>query len=185
MLYNQQLDFMTRQPQLFVIEGPDCTGKTSLARFIANKLNACYMHSTWTPALNGQAQSDYLRSTLNNANVCLSVSGLDVVLDRHWPSEVCYHKTFRPEQPVVMIQEFFASLTKATYVFCGGINRSIAIERQLAKADNRWTKEQLIKLHAEYIRCFSNLCATEEKIHNYSIEEHGDKLDGFLEMILK
>ena len=178
---------MTRKPRLFIIEGPDCTGKTSLARFIANKLNACYMHSTWTPALNGQAQSDYLKSTLNNAKVCLAVSVLDVVLDRHWPSEVCYHKTFRFEQPPIIVQEFFASMIAmdVIFIFCGGTNREPSIQRQLEKSDNTWTREQLIKLHSEYIRCFSNLCADACSCYSYSIEEHGDKLDGFLEMILK
>lgn len=182
MMLEQQLDFMkSRKPLLFVVEGPDASGKTSLARFIANKLNAAYMHSTWTPGLQ-PGMLDYFISTVNNAGVCINTAGLDVVLDRHWPSEVCYRNVLRPHISAMPIKELRQMLRdlRVIYIFCKGD------ENRHAKHINPghpYNVDQYRALQAEYLGIFSVLSET-EVVYPYSIEECGDRLDSFIQHII-
>jgi len=80
--------------RLFIIEGPDCSGKTTLAKRIAMMRNAMYIHATGSGKLFA-AMLDYHLSIVKNASINLS-NGHDVVLDRLWPSEYVYGQIQRP-----------------------------------------------------------------------------------------
>lgn len=80
--------------KLIIVEGPDCCGKTTLAKALAETLDAVYWHFTSSPAL-AEANTDYMRNGLENARDNLA-QGRHVVFDRFWPSEWCYGRVLRP-----------------------------------------------------------------------------------------
>ena len=75
---------------LIILDGPDGTGKTTLAEFLVKKHDAVYMHLTyrWKDKM-----FEYHTAALHKA-VKLSTTRL-VVIDRLWPSEVCYANAYR------------------------------------------------------------------------------------------
>lgn len=184
MIVTQQYEFMSRKPILIIIEGPDCSGKTSLAKFIANKLNAAYFHSTYTPALSGQAQLDHLEQNLKNAEVCLTTSGLDVVMDRHWPSEHVYGKVLRNDLPKVAW--FFSHCTqlRVCYIFCLG-EECKARHAENANPSHPYTDLQYNEIYNEYERLADAMLHTNENVWVYSIDIHGKNMLEYVERLLK
>jgi len=80
--------------RLFIIEGPDCTGKTTLAKFMVNyfaqkQRPVFFFHATTGPCL-APAQGEYQMNILDNAVENIKITGGYAVLDRHWPSNQCY-----------------------------------------------------------------------------------------------
>lgn len=71
---------------IYILEGTDCAGKTTLAKRIAEKYNAEYMHFSAPPIEDGA----YLYFA-NALTVSLS-QGKDVVCDRHCIGEIIYAK---------------------------------------------------------------------------------------------
>lgn len=91
--------------RIIVIEGADNTGKTTLAKFIANKWSAAghptiYFHFDHTERL-GRAMFDYMRSVHENLLWCHDNLGHSVVLDRSWPSEIIYGTVIGPPERLV------------------------------------------------------------------------------------
>lgn len=76
------------KPQLYILEGPDAAGKSTLATNIADHNNGQVFRCTWSPKL-GAAIVPYFDSVLDNAKECLA-RGRSMVIDRHWPSEWVY-----------------------------------------------------------------------------------------------
>ena len=84
---------MTR---LIIVEGPDCSGKTTLAKALANGLNYNYVHMSGAPALHS-AMAEYHAATLHSIEWTVgNVYGSGCVMDRSWPSEHVYGRLFRP-----------------------------------------------------------------------------------------
>lgn len=107
-------------PKLIIIEGPDCSGKSTLAKHTAIQLNACYIHSTGAKTLHA-GMHDYHKSQLQNAEVNL-LQGKNVVMDRLWPSELVYGQILRPamSDKIYDFVEILAlvSTLNPVYVFC-------------------------------------------------------------------
>lgn len=104
--------------KLIIFEGPDCCGKTTLAKAYARANKAMYFHCTATPAL-FNALGDYHINVFDNAETNIA-NGVDVVLDRFWPSEVAYGVMFkRPssQYPYNRLSELCYQ-ANALYVFC-------------------------------------------------------------------
>ena len=160
-------------PRLIICEGIDSTGKSTLSRFLSQELNAFYFHASGHKSLyNGMfAQHELI---LQNAIINLQ-NGHNVVLDRHWPSELAYATVLRPElvdkynfiKMVAMIEKL-----KPIYVHCTSEN---GWERYLKTHSDhdteifkRLTKENYFAIMGEYKQIFQNV----DHIP-YSIEEHG------------
>ena len=80
---------MTRPRRgIILLEGPDCSGKTTLARHLVNEHGARYIHCRRDKNI-WRLQTGALRLAARWAE-----KGL-VVLDRHWISECIYGKVFR------------------------------------------------------------------------------------------
>jgi thymidylate kinase len=105
---------------MLIIEGPDFTGKSRLAQELARVQHSFYWHSTATKALR-PGLADYHMNIARNM-VSNSPGNKQLVLDRFWPSEICYGPVFGRDlteyisklRPIV---EFAESLFPV-YVFC-------------------------------------------------------------------
>ena len=77
---------------MIIIEGADCTGKTTLAETIALRLNGIVQHCSYNEAWN---MEDYHRYILHNAGRLEQNAGIPVVIDRWALSEAAYGNVFR------------------------------------------------------------------------------------------
>lgn len=96
---------------IFVLEGPDNGGKSTLAKNMAKLINAKIVHSTYR--FKGRMMAYHLaqfRKALRLANK------QPVILDRWWPSEIAYGNTFRSGPEVGFDQQLLIDLGKAYYV---------------------------------------------------------------------
>lgn len=173
-------------PKLIILEGPDCTGKTSLAKFIARRLKAMYFHAVGNKSLHLGMEA-YHRNILDCVYDTMLLSELNVVLDRHWPSEVCYGDVLRPgihHSINYPANEFFARIQQlgGRYIFCSSEKSS---ERQsnpkVHNAPYKWEDYENIK-HS-YETLYSTMKADDVAIARYCIEEHGHDLGTFCESL--
>lgn len=107
-------------PRLFIVEGPDCAGKTTLAKHLAVQKEAVYIHASGAKYLH-EVMQDYHESLLAIAVANLAM-GRNVVMDRFWPSEVVYGQALRPaiHNRVYDTDKIIAMLANhdVTYIFC-------------------------------------------------------------------
>lgn len=81
--------------KLLILEGPDCSGKTTLAKYLSREFRAAYFKMTRTAELQGTLlMYDYMR-TMQAAIQWNLQNGLMVVLDRCWISEYVYSRVMR------------------------------------------------------------------------------------------
>lgn len=108
--------------RLFIIEGPDCSGKTTLARHMAVQLGGTYLHASGHPALHA-GMVEYHESILSAIewNMAHDRGGHVFILDRFWPSEFVYGREFRTHlvdrYPFKEVQDRISKLG-GKYVFC-------------------------------------------------------------------
>lgn len=78
---------------IILLEGADCTGKTTLANAISEKYKdkCLYIHNTW---YKGMDVRDEHWKSLNKAFEAYD-DGLLVIIDRHWISEQIYSTIYR------------------------------------------------------------------------------------------
>jgi thymidylate kinase len=169
------------KPQLFIIEGPDSTGKSSLAKFIALKRKAVYSHASGKKSLHF-AMLDYHVNMIENANVNLS-NGHDVVFDRHWPSEWCYGQVLRKHvsdryYDFGVIDQLLRNIFPI-YIFCESHESFKRHAMSHDDTDHKYQKEQYVQICGEY-----NMLAEKIKPFRYSIEEHGTDMGKFLEGVM-
>lgn len=106
--------------QLIIIEGPDFTGKTTLAKELARTMHRPYWHCTASRALQ-PGLADYHMNVVRNL-MHNSLSGQTMVMDRFWPSEVCYAPVFdrslaKYGEELMKIVHYVQMLNPL-YVFC-------------------------------------------------------------------
>lgn len=139
---------MTRRSDLvqvlhpvYVIEGPDCSGKTTLANELARALGAKQIHLTYR----WRSRMDlYHRWAYEKVQALRKQQ--PVILDRWWPSEVVYAKAFRGGTPWPMNARHFDRMSRQAgfhYVFCLPEDRDNYFatwmeERQRRYADKPW-----------------------------------------------
>lgn len=113
------MSHLMREP-FIIIEGPDCTGKTTLSKFLAKELNGWLFHATAQGRLK-EAMQDYQTNILHNVETALYELDRAAILDRHWPSEAVYGPVFRPGNPHGFNYESQANRCrslKAIYILC-------------------------------------------------------------------
>lgn len=136
---------------LFILEGPDCVGKTTLARRLAYRLNGVYWHMTCTRLL-APAMTDYQLNAVANARQ--NLEHRPVVLDRLWPSEHCYGKVLRPETMIDVqpIRDAVLPLDPV-YIFCEDmIGAEHAADRHAQNLDEAhpYKREQYLAIYRNY-----------------------------------
>lgn len=77
---------------IYILEGPDGTGKTTLAKKICEKFDAGYTHLTyrWKPRI-----FDYHTAAIRHAARKVWLTGKPHVIDRWWPTEAVYALAYR------------------------------------------------------------------------------------------
>lgn len=108
---------------IIIVEGPDGTGKTSLAKWICAEKGGIYFHCDGNVPLFG-AMREYLTNVLDNLEWTIKYVDFGrpfyVVLDRHWPSEWVHVPILRPHVIMSWVEEVRERLAKlgAIYVMC-------------------------------------------------------------------
>jgi thymidylate kinase len=160
------------KPNLYILEGPDCCGKTTLAKKFAQERHAFYFHSTATPKL-FSALDDYHKNIIENVHTNQAL-GFSVILDRFWPSEVAYGKVFRPESGYDF--ERIAELTdecNPLYVFCFAKGAWARYAQGHTDPAHSLTKEQFFQVAENYKKIYASLQSLGAKVISYVMEEDG------------
>ena len=168
-------------PKLIILEGPDSTGKSSLAKFLARKLDACYHHASGHRSLY-EAMFEHHKNIVQATKVNLE-NGHNVVLDRHWPSELVYGGLFRVRYQAYYDFNKMLELLEPLdpqYAFCTSENGWDRYQETHKDHDRtvfrHLTKEEYYAVQSEYRLCFDNCPHVE-----YSIEKYGHDLNTFTE----
>lgn len=104
---------------VIVLEGPDCTGKTTLANHFVKNYGATYIHGTWSEDIE-KDNHNILMSQIELAMHEAKHGGL-VIIDRSWISEFIYADVFRggTNWPDLAEDAFVRLLAAdAIYIFC-------------------------------------------------------------------
>jgi thymidylate kinase len=179
--------------KLIIIEGPDSTGKSSLAKFMAREMRSVYVHASGDKSLHDEMLR-YHQTLLTDAKVNLD-NGLNVIMDRHWPSEWCYGRILRPHLAdrygFKYVEEMLLHL-EPIYIFC---HSATAFERHFEihkQEDHSYTRDDFKKIVDEYRKL--HMQVLDESLHGlrprqvvleYSIEKHGHDLKTFTDFVMK
>lgn len=118
---------------IIVLEGADCSGKSTLGKFIAEQWGAQYIHATYRFP---KQMFDYHTALIEKA-IALSQTR-PVVLDRWWPSELFYADVFRGGSKWPMcgrLLDRVALKQGVVYVACVPSNREWQLNTFKARAD--------------------------------------------------
>lgn len=153
---------------LIILEGPDGSGKTTLAEYLVKHHQAHYMHLTYDKSWN---MFDYMTEHLTAAINMLEQGHL-VIIDRHWMSEEIYAKVFRGGSPWPYMGRLFDRIIlkySGTYVLCipGDL-------RAYLKAYND-LKESRIEMYDTMESVYKEYVALQDKC----IKEHWPHLFGY------
>jgi|TARA_A100001201_G_scaffold99554_1_gene85700 thymidylate kinase len=90
-----------------ILEGPDCAGKTTLANLLKQKLtDYLYIHN----GIYSKAYKPHVD--------CLKLD--NVIIDRHWPSELVYGTIFRagPSYNIYQMEQHCKNNATNKYILC-------------------------------------------------------------------
>ena len=172
---------MTRS-RLFILEGMDSTGKSTLAKHISEKIHAKIIKSSGPKSIQCSMEAHHLLNAGMAAD--LTSKGVPVVLDRHWPSEWCYASTLRREEclkyPGISIMRMVNNLSP-TYIYC---TSDVGYETHLlshgiAESDHCYTRQQYESVSRKYEMLFSHMGHIK-----YHLESDGRDIATFLGNIL-
>lgn len=187
------------KPTLFILEGPDCTGKSTLATHLCRFLPAVYMHASGDKSLH-HSMLAYHQSLTAGAKVNL-YHGKHVVLDRHWPSEYVYGQIFRPElsDRVYDFELAVSSIQSLDpiYIFCGDDESHIRHQKE-QDPTHPYTMSHYETVCAGYRELESEMASEAAlplfnpkrspykfKMHHYNVLIDGRNMDAFMERICR
>lgn len=108
---------------IVILEGPDGTGKTTLAKYLVKAFRGTYLHAGFKKSWN---IFTYHQALLESAWVTIQKTGRPVILDRHWLSEAVYAEAFRGGSPWPLAGRIFERVIGrlgGIYVYCLPENR--------------------------------------------------------------
>lgn len=80
-----------KKGKIIILEGPDCSGKSTLANNLIKESNGIYIHNTYYKGM------DVVYEHLHRFELAKQISnnGLNCFIDRMWLSELIYSKIYR------------------------------------------------------------------------------------------
>jgi len=172
--------------RLFILEGLDSTGKSTLSKSLAHERRAAYFHAGGHRDLHAGMYAHHC-VILESAEVNLE-NGLDVVIDRLWPSELAYATVLRPQlvdkYVFAYIRDKLRSLD-VTYIYCYSENVIEAYERYRVThlshdhaVFKHLTPEQYSAINTEYRLIFDNVMHVP-----YRLEVEGKNIIDFIKAV--
>lgn len=182
---------------VFIVEGPDCSGKTSLCAAIARLKQAAYIHSSGDRAFH-PIMGKYHETILDVVEKNLA-HGQHVVLDRFWPSELVYGTLLRP---TVSDRAYdYRSILRrlrgmsVVYVFCGDPGMA-ARHKEQQDPSHPYDEGTYTSICGEYrnlelqmknteapLQAFSDGPELFFEVVHYSIAEHGHAITEFVDTL--
>lgn len=139
---------------LIILEGPDHSGKTTLAEHFRDKYGAHVMHCTWSPELE-KNMSNYIINTLSQG-IEISKNQL-VIIDRSWISEYIYSDVFRNGTQYPHLADYCHKtlrVDRAEVVYCLPYDIPAGIEAFNVGKNSR---EEMYNNNAEVYRAYESL----------------------------
>jgi thymidylate kinase len=169
---------------LVILEGTDSCGKTTLAQEFV-KRGFAYLHASGKSFLHEHMQ-DYHEHIIMQAKMMLA-NGMNVVIDRLWPSEACYGLELRSDlqhkYSFAKIRELLKPL-KPHYVFClspSGLARHIHSHQDL---DHQYTSEVYKKVFTNYQTLFCDMVNQgNDTFFSYDLEQEGHDMEAFINYV--
>ncbi len=140
--------------KLIILEGPDCSGKTTLAEQLM-ELGFVYFHGTHLGSSATIVQyARFHESMLADIKKNLEF-GHNVVVDRHWPSHLCYNNS-------------------------GGIDSFFTNEEGYAEGYGKKMDEIVRSLGGMYVFCLTDKCL---ELHAANVDPDHPYDDGFFRQV--
>lgn len=146
------------RPQIIIIEGADCTGKSTLLKAFQQHYDCPVWHMTCTKNL-AIAMHDYQLNAVKNAITNLQTYSSKFIFDRLWPSEVVYGSIFRPDSSFQLSSQLLRELMssyRVLYVFCMSA-KSTEIHESQKDPDHPYDKKVHQDICTEYKRLFEQM----------------------------
>ena len=129
------------EPPIIVLDGPDCSGKTSIADEIVRQTGASRIHLTYRM----KSRMDlYHRWAIEWAARKRAATGKPVVVDRWWPSEIVYARAFRGRTLWPRNARAFDRIGRfygVSYIFCVPRDRQTYVEAWTAERERRYASK--------------------------------------------
>lgn len=160
------------EPRLIILEGPDCCGKTTLAKQLINKfVESIYLHSTYHKDFdNAGLMLRYGEEMIRQAKLNIEL-GNTVILDRCWLSDHVYGSVLRGK---ALTQDAMFAFTKLVaelnpfFVFCIS-DLGYALHEKEKDEAHPYTTEQYHALQSEY-RSMWLAFSNKDNTHLWDIE---------------
>lgn len=171
---------------LYVLDGPDCVGKSTLARALATRCGAMYVNLSGDKAL-WPVMWEYHHATWDVVTDNLN-RGHHVVMDRFWMSEVIYHDVIRPDLERFYNAPMFEALVRGFQglnILCYPDDESV--QRHRMHRDPGHPYEDLIykRICEEYVHLFEAFTeGGRDDVWKYSMGFYNNNVDKAIDDII-
>ena len=162
--------------RFLIIEGPDSSGKTTLAKFLAERTQSLYWHSSGHPLLHSIMPIYHIKM-LESIEDNLKM-GRSVVHDRSWPSEFIYGRELRPQLvDSFPFKEFQDRINKfgGRYIFCMDDDVTKRFRNGHDSKDHQYDEATFMNIVMAYRVLMEHMLTRPDSRH-YDMLKHGQDM---------